>query len=405
MNYNNSKTEDMSTIQEYSLKLANKMIEYNIKEYFNKIHHKFYSDLNIDFMDYFLSLIPKKHEFCVEQEKLQEYHVLNSVDTSQKILRALEKFNLKENVDYLLANVGQQSETSRGIKYSKVYTLTPHAFKLCLIRAKNSFEYANYYLMLEEIFYYYKEYQTQYQEAIISNISKDNKSLHSKIDEQTKQMTAILKENKDQTKQIEELLKYGKTTTETLQEVKEELTEVKEELIEVKEELIEVTDNYDTLTDKVEVVIDIVQEISDRSVPTPEDENNRSEFVLLQRQDNLDHFTFIRGIKEYNQSRLENRYAQDYNIIIREYNANPIQLYKLFKSIVKEEYCEAKREITQNQYLKNKIQLKREAEKIQFHNNKFELVNDYSLDELLDKLKEVSELKFARYNAAVVYLP
>jgi hypothetical protein len=298
----------------------------------------------------------------------------------------------------MVGNVARQSDTSRGIKYSKVYTLTPHAFKLCLIRAKNSFEYANYYLMLEDIFYYYNKYQLTYQEAIISNISKDNKSLHSKIDEQTKQMTAILKENKDQTKQIEELLKYGKTTTETLQEVKEEL-------VDVKEELIEVTDNYDTLADKVEVVIDIVQEISDRSVPTPEDENQRSEFVLLQRQENLDHFTFIRGIKEYNQSRLENRYAQDYNIIIREYNANPIQLYKLFKSIVKEEYSEAKREITQNQYLKNKIQLKREAEKIQFHNNKFELVNDYSLDELLDKLKEVSELKFARYNAAVVYLP
>ena len=306
----------------------------------------------------------------------------------------------------------QQPVKQGGYSTKKKYTLTPRAFKLCLIRAKNSKIYANYYLMLEEIFYYYKEYQTQYQEAIISNISEDNKSLHSKIDDQTKQMNAILKENKDQTlkmndqtskideqtKQIKELLKYGKATTETLQEVKEEL-------IEVKEELVEVTDNYDTLADKVDVVIDIVQEISDRSVPTPEDENNRSEFVLLQRQDNLDHFTFIRGIKEYNQSRLENRYAQDYNIIIREYNANPIQLYKLIKSIDKEEYCEAKREITQNQYLKNKRQLKREAEKIQFHNNKFELVNDYSLDELLDKLKEVSELKFTRYNAAVAYLP
>jgi len=391
----------MSTIQEYSIELANKMIKYNIEEYFVNIHIKFYNDLNIEFMAYFLSLIPKKNEFCVEQEKLQEYHVLNTVDTSQKILRALEKFNLKENVDYLLANVGQSRlENTHGGSNGnkKVYTLTPYAFKLCLIRAKNSFKYANYYLMLEEIFYYYKEYQTEYQNQLLS--AKDVR-----LDEQSKKIDAILKENKNQTKQIdnqtkqiEELLNYGKITTETLQEVKEEL-------VDVKEELIEVTDNYDDLNHKVDVVIDIVQEISDRSVPTPEDENQRSEFVLLQRQENLDHFTFIRGIKEYNQSRLENRYAQDYNIIIREYNANPIQLFKLFKSIIKEEFLEAKREITQNQHLKNKRQLKREAEKIQFHNNKFELVNDYSLDELLDKLKEVSELKFDRYKAVIDYMP
>ena len=397
----------MSTIQEYNYELSNNMIEYKIEDYFNSIYSKFYNNLNIEFMGYFLKLIPKKDEFCVKHKKLQKYGVINNIKSSN-IKDCLKKFELKENEDYRVLNVQQSrlENTHGGSNGNKKgYTLKPKAFKLCLIRAKNSYEYANYYLMLEEIFYYYKEYQTQYQEAIISNISKDNKLLHSKIDNQilkidnqTKQIDYQTKQIDNQTKQIEELLNYGKITTETLQEVKEEL-------VDVKEELIEVTDNYDTLADKVEVVIDIVQEISDRSVPTPEDENQRSEFVLLQRQENLDHFTFIRGIKEYNQSRLENRYAQDYNIIIREYNANPIQLYKLFKSIVKEEYSEAKREITQNQYLKNKIQLKREAEKIQFHNNKFELVNDYSLDELLDKLKEVSELKFDRYKAVIDYMP
>ena len=41
------------------------------------------------------------------------------------------------------------------------------------MRAKNSKEYALYYLMLEEIFYYYKEYETGYSNKIIS--MKDDK--------------------------------------------------------------------------------------------------------------------------------------------------------------------------------------------------------------------------------------
>ena len=203
----------MSTIQEYSLTLANKMIKYNIEEYFTNIHNKFYSDLNIEFMAYFLSLIPKKHEFCVEQEKLQEYNVLNNIDNTNNILKTLRNYDLQENVDYMLRNVSQSrlEKTHGGSNGNKkVYILTPKAFKLCLIRAKNSKVYANYYLMLEDIFYYYNEYQFTYQKAIISNISEDNKSLHSKIDNQTLKMD-------EQTKQIEELLKYGKATTETLQ--------------------------------------------------------------------------------------------------------------------------------------------------------------------------------------------
>jgi hypothetical protein len=72
------------------------------------------------------------------------------------------------NIDYLLFNVEHQLETSRGVNHIKQYKLTPYAFKLCLIRAKNSKDYANYYLLLEECFYYYKSYQTLYQEKLIT---------------------------------------------------------------------------------------------------------------------------------------------------------------------------------------------------------------------------------------------
>jgi phage anti-repressor protein len=113
-------------------------------------------------MDYFFSLISKKNEFCVDHSKLQEYGVLTNIDTSKDIKRRLETLMLIENEDYLLGNVAQ-SVKQGGFSNKKEYKLTPKAFKLCLIRAKNSKVYANYYLMLEEIFYYYREYQNQYQ--------------------------------------------------------------------------------------------------------------------------------------------------------------------------------------------------------------------------------------------------
>ena len=105
---------------------------------------------------------------------------------------------LIENEDYQVANVGQQSETSRGKKYAKEYKLTPYAFKLCLIRSKNSKKYAKYYLLLEQVFKNYQEYQIMYQKVLLSG--KDEK-----IDN-------LIKENKKQSAHIEELLGYAKET-------------------------------------------------------------------------------------------------------------------------------------------------------------------------------------------------
>jgi hypothetical protein len=148
---------NMSLIQEFNYDSADRLIKYDMNDYFKLVHSKYYKNINIEFMEYFLSLIPQEDTFCVNQEKLQEYKVINNIDNTNNILKTLKNYELKENVDYLLRNVSQQ--LSSGTKHKKVYTLTPYAFKLCLIRAKNSFESANYYLMLEKVFYYYREYQ------------------------------------------------------------------------------------------------------------------------------------------------------------------------------------------------------------------------------------------------------
>ena len=82
--------------------------------------------------------------------------------------------NLIENQDYRLGNVAQPVPQG-GFSNKKEYILTPYALKLCLIRAKNSKIYANYYLLLEKVFKNYNDYQFGYQKYILS--MKDDKLL------------------------------------------------------------------------------------------------------------------------------------------------------------------------------------------------------------------------------------
>jgi hypothetical protein len=373
----------MSTIQEFNYDLADRLIKYDINDYFKLVHSKYYKNINIEFMEYFLSLIPKKQEFCVEQEKLQEYKVINT-DKSNHILRALEKFNLKENEDYLLPNVGQQDLTAQhGGSNKKEYILTPYAFKLCLIRAKNSFEFANYYLMLEEVFYYYREYQNQYQTKLLS--MKDDKidRLLEENKEQSKQM-------KEQSKQIAELLGYAKDTKSTLDETKEILVDVQTELADTKDDL-------DDLVDKVDDLKYSFEETASRSVPNPADPTLRSEFILLQSQEEPLKFKFIRGIQTYNDSQINTRYQHEYNIIRREYNANPIQLFKLFKEVMNEEYNIEKEAIRLDQSIKHKRRAYHKAKKMEYKNTNLTLLNNFTLEDLLQKINEVTAIRYKQY--------
>jgi len=351
----------MNSIPEYSLELAYHMIKYNIEEYFTDIQSQYYNNLNIDFMDYFLSLIPRKNEFCIGQDKLKEYNIINT-SKSKHILRALEKFKLKENVDYII--LIQEHYGPKRINI-KIFKLTPYAFKLCLIRDKKSFEYANYYLMLEEIFYYYKLYQTEYQNQLLAVKDKKIDTLNNKVD-------CILKENKEQYERIEELLNYGKITTNTLQDVKNELCDSVEMLDDI-------NDKCDNI--KNHLIINLEEDTH----------STLNEFILLQHKENNNYFKFIKCYINYTKLQLE--YGQDYNIIIQDYGVNPIQLFRMLKAIIQEELKDAKRDITQNKKLTNKLKLKRDQEKVKFEGTNFILVNNYSLDELLKKLKDISKLK------------
>ena len=354
-----------NTISEFNTYLSDNLKNLKLNDYFKEIHSKFYSELDISFMDYFLELINKKDEICIEHQKLIEFGVINT-KRSNHIKECIEKFNAIENTDYkvLTTECSAVKRVGRGGANGnkKEYKLTPKLFKLCLMRSIKENKYANYYLLLEECYYYYQEYQIMYQNVLLSG--KDTK-----ID--------------NLNKKIDELLNYGKESNEKLNETNEKLNEIH--------------DQNEDLKDTMEDIKEAFKDTADRSVPNPPNDNERHEFILLQHKD-LDYkFTFVRGIQKLNDNKISKKY-KEYNIIKREYNANPIQLFKQFKESMKEYYSIEKEKIKNNKKLKNKTQLKKEVEKIKFCGNNLELQYSYTLNDLMDDLTNVCNEKFTNYN-------
>lgn len=325
-------SDKYTKVVEFNTYLSINLSNLSLKDYFNKYHLQFNQGANsvdISFMDYFLYLCKHKGEFVVEQEKLKEYGIINSLTTSFNIKRSLEQFDLVENEDYRLLNV-EQPVVQGGFSIKKLYTLTPTAFKLCLIRAKNSKKYAKYYLLLEEVVDSYNEYEKLCKENLLK--MKDNR-----IDELSKK--------------VDDLLKYAKETKETLEETKETLEETNDKLDEA-------VDKIEENSEKLEDIKEAFEETANRSVPDPDNEKDNHEFVLLQSLTNAKELKFMRGMISRNERIIKKNYA-NYNIIKRDYNANPIQLFKMFKETMKKKYKIEKQAISANKSLKNKVELKK----------------------------------------------
>lgn len=160
-----------NTISEFNKYLSDKLRKVNLNEYFSLIQSQFYSNLDISFMDYFLELITKKDEICIAHQKLIEYGIIKTKN-SNDIKDCILKFNAIENIDFecLTTDRSAVKRVGRGGANGnkKEYKLTPKLFKLCLMRSIKENKYANYYLLLEECFYYYQEYQIMYQKVLLS---------------------------------------------------------------------------------------------------------------------------------------------------------------------------------------------------------------------------------------------
>ncbi len=244
-----------------------------------------------------------------------------------------------------------------------------------LIRSKNSKKYAKYYLLLEQVFKNYQDYQIMYQKVLLSG--KDEK-----MDEMKKQ--------------IEELLGYAKKTTQQNEELKETVEDMSDEIKEMNEDIEDMSKDINNLNDTMDEIKESFKETADRSVPNPKEEVERHEFILLQSKENNNKFTFLRRIKELNENKIHSKYS-NYNVIKREFNANPVQLFRQFRDTMKERLNEEKNKIKASN-AKNKVELKKQAQKVKISSIRLELMNGYTLNELLDDLTEVCNEKFKDYS-------
>lgn len=216
-----------NNINEFNDYISNNLTKYDIITYFNKIHELFNNNTDISFMEYFLSLVDKNDEFCVDHTKLIEYGVINT-NRSNHIKECIENFEFKKNIDYIIFAAERSAANKRGGHNAKHYKMKPHVFKICLMQSKNEKKYAKYFVELEKCFYYYKDYQVKYQEVLLSG--KDEK-YDKFVEESKKRHEELLNSNKKQSEEIQELLEYAKETVHTLHEVQDDLIETKEEVI------------------------------------------------------------------------------------------------------------------------------------------------------------------------------
>lgn len=205
----------------YNTKLIKDMIYINVIDYFKEIHKEFYNYINNSFIEYFLEIYDKDDKFIVDHYKLKKYKIISS-GKSTEIKEYLNTLELKENIDFIIEYKPQNSyknnideysinstksiNSTNYIKYNKIYKLTPYAFKICLLRSKNTKIYADNYLTLEKIHKYYNKYILEYHQNIIENTQK-------LLDIKDNEVNKLTKKNKKKNKKIDELTDFIKEIT------------------------------------------------------------------------------------------------------------------------------------------------------------------------------------------------
>ena len=146
--------------KQYAIGIADNLTKTDLNEFFGNVHNQFYPEMDVSFMDYFLEIVDRDGEFVVPHSKLLEYGIMTSTQSNDVRVK-LNGLGLVKEEDYILRDVSENSKSGPGAP-SKHYTLTPKAFKKCLMRAQRRANqpvdpviYVDYYLLLEDIFKLY----------------------------------------------------------------------------------------------------------------------------------------------------------------------------------------------------------------------------------------------------------
>jgi hypothetical protein len=141
--------ENMSQVMKYIVNKEDFLFTFD--DYMNYINKRFNPEIDLSFMKYFMELCDKEDEFIIDHTKLYDYGIITNINTTNNILKCLNKNNLIVNQDYLIdLQILQELQHKSGLKHKKVYKLTPDAFKTCLMNSRNTSKYREYYLFLEK---------------------------------------------------------------------------------------------------------------------------------------------------------------------------------------------------------------------------------------------------------------
>lgn len=202
-------------IDDYNRDLIQYNLDLNIFEYFSRIHASFFPEIDITFMNFFISLCDqnKMDMFCIHEKELRKYEL---IDPYTKAIDVIHKYDLVKSRDWIYCSCtssrfsslnsklkckNEDKKSFLGITFygsstspTKVYMFTPRAFKRMILLSMNP-KYIEYYLLLETIFQYYYDYQIKrmkeqesVQKSKIENVMKE---LHT-LKEYSKKITSIL---------------------------------------------------------------------------------------------------------------------------------------------------------------------------------------------------------------------
>jgi len=265
-----------------------------IKEYIVNIRDKYYPDIDISFMDFFMEMY--KSNELISVELLSIYGVLNIKPDrtslhSGDIQRLFKRCHLEENKDYLIRR--QLAPNSKGAP-KNAYYLTPKAFKICLISSSNETKYREYYLFLEECVHYYnigqiklrddKLKEMQYK---VNDLTEDlevvNEELHEveeECDTLSTKLDKLMAKMDMQNKELQEQNKKLDMQNRKLDEQSKELQEQNKKLDMQYEDSKKQMDSMQGTLDK------IVKKLDKVAVPPPDDKlGNR--FVLMKNDSDL----------------------------------------------------------------------------------------------------------------------
>lgn len=277
------------------------MLERNGKvdgnDYFVSFHQEIRQEVKVSFLNQFLDLCNSTVEFCIHQSRLSEFGVSSDVDSNIK--RYIIGKGLKENVHYEVVIRYVRDSIGRNVPKEE-FMLSSSGFKKCLMRSQNIDEFCDYFLLLEDIWKNYLDYEKKYNQRILTE--KDD---HIKI------LINELKKNN-----IE--LKHNNI----------KLDDISESNKEILKENKKMNRKLDTIHVKV-------HQISPSVVSTPLNKKKKPEFMLLQSKHDDKMFSVVCGKNEYVTLR-ETRAKPGYKIILREYNANPDTFYDIIRERIDE---------------------------------------------------------------------